>query len=65
MPAQCDVEGVLLDGGECQMNLADSCAPGRRPVELPLGGKACALCRAGEALPLAGCSAGWPLTACC
>jgi hypothetical protein len=47
VPAVCDVDGVLVDGGECMMNVADSCAAGRRPVELPSGGKACALCRAG------------------
>lgn len=46
-PAVCDISGSLVDGGECMMNLADSCAAGRRPVELPSGGKACALCRAG------------------
>jgi hypothetical protein len=48
VPAACDTSGSLVDGGECMMNLADSCAAGRRPVELPGGGKACALCRAGE-----------------
>ena len=54
--ATCDIsdaEGALLDGSECQMDINVACPPGKRPVNLPGGGKACPVCRAGvHELPL-------------
>jgi hypothetical protein len=56
VPAECDSQGTLLDGGECQLDLVgNSCAAGTQPVSLSSGGVACALCRAG------GCLLGWCL----
>ena len=42
--------GDLKEGTECEMTLeTEPCPPGTRGVELA-SGKACALCRAGDAL---------------
>jgi hypothetical protein len=58
--AVCETDGPLADGVDCQTDMGDICAAGRRPVSLNGGsdGKACVLCRAGTYSPYgSGCTA--------